>query len=48
MTEVKLATLEWVEWFDTTRLHSSIGDITPDEYEALYHAQHQSTAGTNP
>lgn len=40
LAEVELATAEWAEWFNTTRLHSSIGTIPPDEYEALYYAQH--------
>jgi len=47
---VELATAEWVEWFNTTRLHSSIGNIPPQEYETLYYAQHQpnETVGINP
>jgi putative transposase len=50
LAEVELATAEWVEWFNTTRLHSSIGNIPPDEYEALYYAQHHPSqpAGINP
>ncbi|GAA3472862.1 hypothetical protein GCM10018965_074150 [Nonomuraea roseola] len=50
LAEVELATAEWVEWFNTTRLHSSIGNIPPEEYEALYYAQHQpnETVGINP
>lgn len=40
LAEVELATAERVEWFNTARLHSSIGNIPPDEYEALYYAQH--------
>ncbi|WP_182909957.1 integrase core domain-containing protein [Microbispora sp. H13382] len=50
LAEVELATAEWVEWFNTTRLHSSIGNIPPDEYEALYYAQHRPSepAGINP
>ena len=34
--EVELATVEWVAWFNTARLHSSLGDIPPIEFEALH------------
>lgn len=37
--DVELATLEWVHWFNHTRLHTSLGDIPPAEYEAAYLAQ---------
>ena len=37
--DVELATLGWVTWFNTTRLHSTLGDIPPAEYEAAYHHQ---------
>lgn len=36
--EVEFAVLEWVAWYNTRRLHSSIGDIPPAEFEANYHA----------
>jgi putative transposase len=39
--QVELATLEWVHWFNTARLHSALGDVPPDEFEAaFYAAQH--------
>ena len=31
--EVELATLGWVTWFNTTRLHSALGDVPPAEFE---------------
>ena len=37
--DVELATLGWVHWWNTTRLHSAIGDIPPDEFEAAHYAQ---------
>jgi putative transposase len=37
--DVELATLSWVHWWNTTRLHSAIGDIPPDEFEAAHYAQ---------
>ena len=37
--QLELATLEWVSWFNHTRLHSSLGDIPPIEYEEVHYAQ---------
>ena len=37
-TELELATVRWVAWFNTSRLHGSLGDIPPVEYEALHAA----------
>ncbi len=37
--ELELATLEWVSWFNQTRLHSSLGDIPPVEFEAAHYPQ---------
>lgn len=31
--EIELATSAWVAWYNTRRLHSSLGDRTPMEYE---------------
>jgi putative transposase len=39
--DVELATLGWVHWFNTQRLHSAIGDIPPAEFEAAHYAQQQ-------
>jgi putative transposase len=36
--EVEFAVVEWVAWYNTRRLHSSIGDIPPAEFEANYSA----------
>ena len=35
---LELATLNWVDWFNTVRLHGSIGYVPPLEYEDRYHA----------
>ena len=40
LEHVELATAEWVDWWNHTRLHSAIGDVPPAEYEANYH-QHR-------
>ena len=37
--DLELATLNWVHWFNETRLHSSIGYLPPIEYEAAYYRQ---------
>ena len=29
---------EWVSWFNTERLHSELGDCTPDEVETAFRA----------
>lgn len=37
--EVEIATAEWVDWYNNTRLHGEIGHVPPVEYEAAYYAQ---------
>lgn len=36
--DVELATLGWVHWWNTVRLHSTLGDIPPAELEANHYA----------
>jgi transposase InsO family protein len=36
---VELATLSWVHWYNTQRLHSHCGHIPPAEYEEAHYAQ---------
>jgi putative transposase len=39
--DVELATLGWVHWHNTERLHGYLGDVPPAEFEtAFYAAQH--------
>jgi transposase InsO family protein len=38
LEEVEFATLAWVDWFNNRRLLSSIGDVPPAEFEAMYYA----------
>ena len=33
-SQLELAIVEWVAWFNTARLHESLGDISPAEFEA--------------
>ena len=37
LEEVEYATLEWVAWFNTTRLLEPLGYLPPAEYEAQFH-----------
>jgi len=45
--DVELATLGWVHWFNTERIHSYLNDDSPDEFEAAYAASQtdQTTVG---
>lgn len=36
--EVEQATASWVSWYNNERLHSSIGDMPPAEFEELDYA----------
>jgi putative transposase len=42
--QVELATAEWVDFWNTRRIHSACGDIPPAEFEAAYHANREVTA----
>jgi len=34
--QLELAIVEWVGWFNAVRLHESLGDVPPAEFEALH------------
>jgi putative transposase len=36
---VELATLGWVTWYNTQRLHGYLGDLPPAEFKDAYHTQ---------
>jgi putative transposase len=38
-SQVELATLQWVQWWNQRRLHGALDHIPPAEYEALYYRQ---------
>jgi putative transposase len=38
-SQLELAIVEWVAWFNDERLHESLGDIPPAQFEALYAPQ---------
>jgi putative transposase len=35
--DVELATLGWVYWHNTSRLHSYLADVPPTEFEAAFY-----------
>jgi len=37
-TDVELATLVWVDWWNNRRLHGATGGVPPAEFEAQYWA----------
>jgi putative transposase len=38
-SQLELAIVEYVAWFNDQRLHQSLGDLPPAEFEALYARQ---------
>ena len=38
IADVEFATAAWVDWYNNSRLHSSIGLLPPTEFETLYYA----------
>jgi transposase InsO family protein len=42
--QAELAIVEWVGWFNHQRLHSSLGDIPPIEYEHQWTLAQLATA----
>ena len=44
--QLELAIVEWVAWFNTDRLHESLADIPPAEFEALYAPTSQTITST--
>ena len=42
--EVEIATLEWVHWYNHTRLYEALGYVPPAEYEEAYYRQCQAAA----
>lgn len=35
-SQLELAVVEWISWFNNERLHESLGDLPPAEFEALH------------
>jgi putative transposase len=40
--DVELATLGWVHWHNSIRLHGYLGDVPPNEFEAAFYAAQQT------
>ena len=40
--DVELATLGWVHWHNTQRLHGYLNDVPPAEFEAALYAAQQA------
>ena len=36
VADVELATLAWVDWWNTRRIHSATGGVPPAEFEAAH------------
>ena len=47
-SQLELAVVEYVAWFNTARLHSALGYRPPSEIEADYHAQQLLIPSTTP
>ena len=46
-SQLELAIVEWVAWFNNTRLHEALGDRPPAELEALYATRYVLTPSLN-
>jgi putative transposase len=42
LEDVEWVTAEWVDWYNARRLHSTLGDVPPEEFEAVYYADHET------
>ena len=38
-SQLELAVVEYIAWFNNERLHESLGDVPPAEFEDLYVAE---------
>jgi transposase InsO family protein len=45
-TQLELAIIEYLGWFNNARLHSALGDIPPAEFETLAALRFQTIAHT--
>ena len=44
LAEPELATFRWVSWWNSKRLHQSLGCRTPEQIETEYHANQAAQA----
>lgn len=40
--QLEKAIIDWIDWYNATRLHGEIGDIPPAEHEAAWYRQHNA------
>jgi len=40
--DVEWVTTGWIDWYNARRLHSTLGEVPPDEFEAAYYADHET------
>jgi transposase InsO family protein len=45
-SQLELAIVEYLGWFNDARLHESLGDLTPAEFEALHAARFEASTPT--
>ena len=45
VTDVTMATMEWVAWYNKERLHSACGNIPPKEFEETYYTRQGALIG---
>ena len=45
--QLELAIVEWVGWFNTTRLHSTLKDLSPLQFEELSNIQKNEKININ-
>ena len=46
-TQLELAVVEYVGWFNHARLHEALGDVPPAEFEALYAPRSETNISQN-
>lgn len=44
LADVEWVTLAWVDWYNQRRLHSTLGNVPPDEFETAYYADLETPA----
>ncbi|MFE6849153.1 integrase core domain-containing protein, partial [Streptomyces sp. NPDC057686] len=44
VSDVEYATAAWVDWYNNRRLHSTLGMISPTEFETAHYADTESRA----
>ena len=44
--DAEVAIYEWISWYNHARIHTSIGDLSPAEYEAQYYSSLNTQATT--